>query len=158
MIQQFFYIIPQLSVAPPLSSSATNLHQPLRLLDNPTGQSRHGESFEGEVRRKECRLAPEVEVSSQVPGRSWSWRWTWSAKGCSGHDSRCPGGQTFGETVTTSGPGIGAAAVRVARHQSSLNETVSPSLCSHREYQKKRPKKHANPELHPLKRATSLSL
>ena len=39
-----------LSIAPSLTSSATYLHQPLRLLDNPTGQSRHGESFEGEVR------------------------------------------------------------------------------------------------------------
>lgn len=71
------------------TSLVTDLHQPLSLLDNPAGQSRHGERLGGEGGGKEDCLAPGVQVSRLWSARSWRW---WRD---SGHDSRCPRGRSF---------------------------------------------------------------
>ena len=84
------------------TSLVTDLHQPLSLLDNPAGQSRHGERERG---KRDCR-SPGVQVSRLWSARSWRWQ-----KGLRSWQSVSQGSKfCLGATVTTSGAGIGAAA------------------------------------------------
>ena len=123
-IRTLLFVTSSLDNCTVTTSLLTDLHQPLRLLDNPAGQSRHGEIL--------GRRAKEYSFWHQ---QAWSqWQALVRKEGHEGglqvvlgHDSSvCKRLKLcLGATVTTSGPGIGAAASASA----AASVVFAPRIC-----------------------------